>query len=105
MAEFHLPVSSVKAALCAIKAEQVSPLTPFSAIAPSPLLVVSKFHVQISLQTIHEEEAPEDELFDAVSTFPTPATESVSHSLAPMCFLEVKEPFSTSSHAYKWRCA
>ncbi|KAJ4703109.1 hypothetical protein OWV82_023056 [Melia azedarach] len=37
------------------------PLSPFSAVAPSPFLAVSRLHIRLTLETIYEEETDHQE--------------------------------------------
>lgn len=74
-------------------------LTPFSAVSPARFLTVNyRLHVNMSLETIHEEA---DEVVETSQASSSPPPSFVSSS---MCFLEVRRPFP-SSYTHSCHCA
>lgn len=88
--------------------ETASPLTPFSAVAPSHFLSVSVSRVQVHqishLETIYEEEDLESEDDFVHDLIYQPAASQASSSLLSTCFLEVHRPLS-SSYSNSQYCA
>ncbi|GKU92624.1 hypothetical protein SLEP1_g6331 [Rubroshorea leprosula] len=86
-----LPTTTTRPTLCPPTATESSPLTPFSAVAPPPFLAVSRLHIHITLETIHEEEN-EGEINELL-----PQNSSLTSTpFSSTCFLEVqKAPLSS----------
>ncbi|KAJ4848874.1 hypothetical protein Tsubulata_042836 [Turnera subulata] len=79
-----------------------SPRTPFSAVAPPPILTVSRLQAFIAtLETIYEEEN-EEECFELMMSHPQNSS-SILTSSQSSCFFEVQKP--PSSYAHSWGCA
>ncbi|KAH1048345.1 hypothetical protein J1N35_039129 [Gossypium stocksii] len=65
MADNNFSVATLQQTLCTPMACETpkatpQPLTPFSAVVPAPFIAVHRLHIDLTLETIHEEENEEE---------------------------------------------